>query len=164
MSKLYPLIIHLPLILIFIFYYRRPWLISVVSVLSAYLCCQIPHWVEIISEALFGLKAVDLIFYIAAVFLTFYFLKRYVGASFRQLMEKSVKSCLFLGGVPFFYYLFDYVTTIYTDMLYSGTKWAVQFMPSTIAVFFFVFIILYYVETQKLANSQREREMLDVQF
>jgi sensor histidine kinase regulating citrate/malate metabolism len=79
-------------------------------------------------------------------------------------MEKSLRSCLFLGGVPFFYYLFDYITTIYTDMLYSGTKWAVQFIPSTIAIFFFVFIILYYAETQKLANSQREREMLDMQF
>ena len=39
-SKLYPLIIHLPLIVIFSLYYKRPWLISVVSVLSGYLCCQ----------------------------------------------------------------------------------------------------------------------------
>jgi sensor histidine kinase regulating citrate/malate metabolism len=79
-------------------------------------------------------------------------------------MEKSAKSCVFLGGVPFFYYLFDYVTTIYTDMLYSGTKWAVQFMPSTIAIFYFVFIILYYAETQKQASLQIERDMLDMQF
>lgn len=79
-------------------------------------------------------------------------------------MEISTKSCLFLGGVPLFYYLFDYTTTIYTDVLYRGTKWAVQFMPSTVSVFYFVFVILYCAETQKQATLQRERDMLDTQF
>lgn len=37
-------------------------------------------------------------------------------------------------------------------------------MPSTISVFYFVFVILYYAETQKQANLQRERDMLDAQF
>jgi two-component system sensor histidine kinase AgrC len=163
-SKLYPLIIHLPLIVIFSLYYKRPWLISAVSVLSGYLCCQAPRWVGFLAGASFGSRLADHIFYIAAVFLAYYFLKRYVAGSVRQLMEKSYKSCLFLGGVPLFYYMFDYVTTIYTDMLYSGAEWAVQFMPSTISVFYFVFVILYYAETQKQAILQRERDMLDAQF
>ncbi len=163
-SKLYPLIIHLPLIVIFSLYYKRPWLISTVSVLSGYLCCQAPRWVGFLAGAAFGSSLADHIFYVAAVFLSYYFLKRYVAGSIRQLMEMSAKSCLFLGGVPLFYYLFDYTTTIYTDVLYRGTKWAVQFMPSTISVFYFVFVILYYAETQKQATLQRERDMLDAQF
>ncbi|HKM21478.1 MAG TPA: ATP-binding protein [Lachnospiraceae bacterium] len=163
-SKLYPLIIHLPLIAIFSLYYKRPWSISAVSVLSGYLCCQAPRWVGFLARTAFGSRLADHIFYIAAVFLFYYFLKKYVAGSVRQLMEKSTKSCLFLGGVPLFYYTFDYVTTVYTDMLYSGTEWAVQFMPSTISVFYFVFVILYYAETQKQATLQRERDMLDAQF
>lgn len=163
-SKLYPLIIHLPLIFIFSLYYRRPWPISAVSVLSGYLCCQAPRWIGFLAGASFGSRLADHIFYIAAVFLAYYFLKKYVAASVRQLMEKSCKSCLLLGAVPLFYYLFDYVTTIYTDMLYNGAEWAVQFMPSTISVFYFVFIILYYSETQKQASLQRERDMLEAQF
>ncbi|NCB28586.1 MAG: GHKL domain-containing protein [Clostridia bacterium] len=163
-SKLYPLMIHLPMIVIFSLYYKRPWLISIVSVLSGYLCCQAPRWIGFLAGAAFGSRLADHIFYIAAVFLAYYFLKSYVAGSVRQLMEKSAKSCLFLGGVPLFYYLFDYVTTVYTDMLYQGAKWAVQFIPSTISVFYFVFVILYYAETQKQAALQRERDMLDAQF
>lgn len=163
-SKLYPLIIHLPLIVIFSSYYKRPWLISAVSVLSGYLCCQAPRWFGFLAGAALDSRLADHIFYIASVFLAYYFLKRYVAGSVRQLMEKSTKSCLFLGGVPLFYYLFDYVTAIYTDVLYSGTEWAVQFMPSTISVFYFVFVILYYAETQKQASLQREKDMLDAQF
>jgi len=163
-SKLYPLIIHLPLIVIFTLYYKCPWLISAVSVLSGYLCCQAPRWFGFLAGAALDSRLADHIFYIASVFLAYYFLKRYVAGSVRQLMEKSTKSCLFLGGVPLFYYLFDYVTAIYTDVLYSGTEWAVQFMPSTISVFYFVFVILYYAETQKQASLQREKDMLDAQF
>jgi hypothetical protein len=163
-SKLYPLIIHLPLIFIFTLYYKRPWSISAVSVLSGYLCCQVPRWFGFLAGAMFGEKLADHICYIVFVFLAYYFLKKYVAGSVRQLMEKSNKSCMFLGAVPLFYYLFDYFTTIYTDVLYRGTEWAVQFMPSTISIFYFVFIILYYTETQKQASLQRERDMLDAQF
>ncbi|WP_312699643.1 ATP-binding protein [Sedimentibacter sp.] len=163
-SKLYPLIIHLPLIIIFSLYYKRPWLISAVSVLSGYLCCQAPRWFGFLAGAALGSRIADHIFYMAFVFLAYYFLKRYVAGSVRQLMEKSYKYCLFLGGVPLFYYLFDYITSIYTDILYSGVEWAVQFMPSTISVFYFVFVILYYAEMQKQARFQRERDMLDAQF
>ena len=37
-------------------------------------------------------------------------------------------------------------------------------MPSVISVFYFVFITLYYVEMQKQASLQRERDILDMQF
>jgi len=163
-SRLYPLITHLPLILIFSLYFKRPWLISAVSVLSGYLCCQTPRWVGFLAGAAFGSRLADHLFYIAAVFLFYYLLKRYVAGSVRQLMERSNKSCLLLGGVPLFYYMFDYVTIVYTDVLYKGVKWAVEFMPSTISIFYFVFVILYYAETQKQAKAQRERDMLDIQF
>ena len=163
-SKLYPLIIDLPLIVIFTLYYKRPWLMSAIGVLSGYLCCQAPRWIGFLAGAALDSKIADHLFYIAAVLLFYYFLKRYVTGSVRQLMEASAKARLFLGGVPLFYYLFDYTTTIYTDVLYSGTEWAVQFMPSTISIFYFLFVVLYYAETQKQANLQRERDMLDAQF
>ena len=37
-------------------------------------------------------------------------------------------------------------------------------MPSTVSIFYFVFIIIYYAETQKQANAQRERDMLAAQL
>jgi hypothetical protein len=163
-SKLYPLIIHLPMLLLFSLYFKRPWLTSAASVLSAYLCCQAPRWIGYLAGAAFDSGLADHIFYIAAVFLAYYLLKRYVAGSVRELMENSVKSRVLLGAVPLFYYIFDYVTTIYTDILYSGTKWAVQFMPSTVSVFYFVFIILYYAETQKQSDAQRERDLLTAQL
>lgn len=163
-TKLYPLIIHIPLIIILTLHFKRSWLISTVSVLTAYLCCQAPRWFGFLAGAAFNQSAAEHLIYIGAVILAYYFLKRYVVESIRQLMFRSVQSCLLLAGVPFFYYAFDYFTTIYTKTLYSGTTWAVQFMPSTVSVFYFVFIILYYVETEKQTAYQRERDLLATQI
>jgi two-component system sensor histidine kinase AgrC len=79
-------------------------------------------------------------------------------------MERSVKSCLLFAAMPAFYYLFDHATTVYTDFLYTGQRAAVQFMPFVTAAFYLVFVLLYYVETQKQVVTQRERDMLDTQL
>lgn len=163
-SKLYPIIIHLPMILFLIFYFKRPWLITTISVLSAYLCCQVPRWIGSIGGIVFSSSLGEHISYIAAIFLAYYLFKIYVVDTLRQLMEKSTKSCILLGAVPLFYYLFDYITTIYTDLLYRGVNGAVQFMPSVFSIVYFVFIILYYVEMQKQTRAHRELDMLAAQL
>jgi len=163
-TKLYPAITHLPLVLILVLYYKRGWLISAVSVLFGYLCCQAPRWVGFLMGGVLRSDLADHVFYIAAVFFFYFVLKEYVAESVRQLIGKSRGTCLLLGGVPLFYYIFDYVTTVYTDVLYRGTRWAVQFMPSIVSIFYFVFIILYYAQIQRQSGLERERDMLDAQF
>ncbi len=163
-SKLYPLITHLPLLLFLTIYFKRSWLISSVSVLTAYLCCQVPQWIGIIGGAVFGSNLGEYICYIAAVILAYYLFQKYVAGTIRQLMDKSTKSCILLGAVPLFYYLFDYITTIYTDLLYQGANGAVQFMPSMLSIIYFVFIVIYYLEMQKQVRAHRERDMLAAQL
>ena len=163
-SKLYPLIIHLPMILFLTMYLKRTWSISIVSVLSGYLCCQVPRWIGIIGGGIFRSTLIEHICYIAAVFLAYYLFRKYVADSLRQLMERSTKSCVQLGAVPLFFYLFDYSTTIYTDLLYSGSRGAVEFMPSVLSIVYFVFIILHYIEMQKQVLANRERDMLAAQL
>ena len=163
-SKLYPLIVHLPVILFLCLHFKRPWLISAVSMFSSYLCCQAPRWIGSIAGTIFKSHLAEYIGYIVAIFLAYYFLHKYVAGSVRQLIEKSKKSCIMFGAVPLFYYLFDYATAIYTDELYRGARGAVQFMPSVVSIFYFVFIILYYAETQKQSDAQRERDMLTAQL
>lgn len=143
---------------------KRPWLVSAVSVLTAYLCCQVPRWMGSLLGAVFGSKLAEHISYIAAVLLAYYLFRKYVAGVLLQLMEKSTKTCLQLGVVPLFYYIFDYITTIYTDLLYQGVQGAVQFMPSVLSVAYFVFIVLYYIEMQKQARAQEERDMLAAQL
>ena len=162
--KLYPFIAHLPSVLFLALYYRRPWVISISSVLTAYLCCQIPKWVGSLATVITGNRFADHLGYFVAMCIVFYFLKKYVAESVVQLVERSKRSCLLFGVVPLLYYLFDYATTIYTNLLYSGAREAVQFAPSVICTFYLIFVLLYYNETQKQTEAQRERDIFASQF
>lgn len=162
--KLYPFITHLPTVLFSVLYFKRPWSITISSVLTAYLCCQIPKWIGSVSAAIFGDRFTEHIAYFFAMITVFYLLKKYIADSVIQLMERSLRSCLLFGAVPLLYYLFDYATTVYTEILYTGAREAVQFTPSVICTFYLIFVLLYYNESQKQTIAQRERDMLAAQF
>ncbi|MDR0443103.1 MAG: GHKL domain-containing protein [Treponema sp.] len=101
---------------------------------------------------------------IAGAVLTFIILKKFAVKPVQRMMNRSVKSCLLLGVMPFFYYLFDLISDIYTGFIYSGNRAVVQFKPSFLAVFNLVFILIYHAVTQKQAKLQRDHDMLDMQF
>jgi hypothetical protein len=162
--QLYPFITHLPSVLFLAVYFRRPWSISISSVLTAYLCCQIPRWMGSVASAVFGSQIADHIGYFAAMCVVYYFLKKYIADSVRQLMERSTRSCLLFGAVPLLYYIFDYATTVYTDLLYTGARGAVQFTPSVICTFYLVFVLQYYNESHKQEVAQRERDIFASQL
>ncbi len=162
--QMYPFITHMPIIIFLSLHFKRPWPISISSVLTAYLCCQIPRWIGSLTSAIFGSSLSNHLGYFAAMCVVYYFLKKYVAVSVKQLVERSTRSCLLFGAVPLLYYLFDYVTTIYTDLLYSGSRVAVQFTPSVICTFYLVFVLLYYNESQKQTKAQRERDIFASQF
>jgi hypothetical protein len=158
LTKLYPLLVHLPQICIFSLYYKRPWRISFVSLFSAFLCCQPPLWALHFYNTLFDNRVAESLVYGVAAFLTYYFLKKYAVKPFRQLIEISVKSCLIFGAIPFLYYLFDYGTTTYSDALYSGSKWAVHFVFTAASIFYFAFIAVYHYETKKQESLKYETD------
>jgi hypothetical protein len=162
--KLYPIITHIPSILFISLYYKRPLLISYSSVLTAYLCCQIPKWIGTMTAAIVGKPRADHLGYLVAMLFTYYYIKKYVAESVRQVMGRSKRSCLLFGAIPLMYYLFDYATTVYTQILYTGAREVVQFSPSVICIFYLVFVLLYNNETQKQAKAQRERDMFASQF
>lgn len=162
--KLYPLLSHLPTAVFIVIYLKQSWLISLTVVFTSFLCCQPPRWMGTALGEIFGSVSMDHIGYITAAVLIYYFLQKYAVKSVRHMVERSVSSCLIFGAMPAFYYLFDYAATVYTDFMYSGTRLAAQFMPFITSSFYFVFVLLYYAETQKQASIQRERDMLDNQF
>lgn len=162
--KLYPFITHLPTVLFIVLYFKRPLLISVTGVLTGYLCCQIPKWIGSMSAAIFDNKYADHFAYFISMYFVYYLLRKYVANSAIQLIERSKRACMLFASIPLLYYLFDYVTTIYTNLLYSGAREAVQFSPTLMCTLYLVFIILYYKESQKQIIAQRERDLYASQF
>lgn len=75
--KLYPLLSHLPITVFIVAYLKRPWLISLTSVLASFLCCQPPRWIGTALGEVFDSVSINHVSYIAAAFLTYCFLRKY---------------------------------------------------------------------------------------
>ena len=163
-ERLYPLITHIPLILCLCFFFKRRISVSCVSVFMAYLCCQIPNWVGMFVLYLSDSKLLSESFYMLTVFVSFVLLHIFLVKPAFDAINYSKRSLLFLGILPVLYYIFDYVTTIYTQILYAGIPAVSEFIP-TVTVLFYVFLVsLYHREIKHKYSLELENSVLTKQL
>ena len=148
----YPLIVHFPLVLFLSVHYKYPLISSAVSVFSAYLCCQISNWTGLFALAITGLQWCYYSVRILTTTLTFVLLYRYVFRSTKTIFTKNARELSIIGFLPFVYYVFDYASTKFSTLLYSGNKAVVEFMG-------FAFCIQEYENKQEITQYSNLREM-----
>lgn len=170
-KQLYPLIVHLPLLLAVIFVLKKPVGIALVSVCTAYLCCQLPRFGNIVVASITGSPLAGEIAYTLLIGPIFALLLRLFAPAAHNIMTDSRQSLLLFGSLPIFYYVFDYTTTIYTRLLYEGSRTLVEAIPSMLVVFYVAFLAAYrqqllrrshdHIQSTMLSNllKQAEREL-----
>ena len=151
---LYPLIVHLPLVLTLIFALKKPVSVSMISVLTAYLCCQLPRWGKIAVAAVTRWELAGEIAYTIVIGPLFYLLVRYFVKPAHSAMTYSRRSALLFGSLPAAYYVFDYATTIYSDSLYAGIPALNELIPTALILFYVVFLAAYHRETQERTKAE----------
>lgn len=161
---IYPLVTHLPLILI-LFILTKKFLWSAISVLFAYLCCQLRRWLALlfvyfISDDALVFSVVQLIITVPLLII----LLRFVSPSVQNLIQQPRKLQLQFAVIPAVYYIFDYLTVVYTDILISGNPVVVEFMPFVCCFAYLVFLMHQFSQEQERFRLQRAQEMLEVQI
>lgn len=149
--RFYPLITHLPLtIALCILSKSRLW--PAITVLTAYLFCQIRRWLALCAVAMFAGDA--LMQNVVELLITvplFLFLARFVARPIRSVSRQGVSQQWQFGVVPALYYGFDYATRIYSNMLIDGSQAALEFMPFVCSVGFLLFVLF---------GSKKEKERM----
>lgn len=162
--QLYPLITHLPLILALIFLLKKTPGVAVVSVATAYLCCQLPRWVSLAVESLLHSELVGEILYTLSIVPIFFLLLRYFVRPASSAMTAHRRSLLLFGSLPAAYYLFDYATAVYADFLELDSAVFAEFLPTSLIVFYVAFLTAYHVLSQDRAQAQLQSSMLDAEL
>lgn len=159
-KQLYPLLIHIPLLLTLIFGLKRPVGISLVSICTAYLCCQLPRCCDITITAVTGSPLAGQIVYMIMIAPIFLFLLRYFVPSARDTMAESTKSLFLFGGLPFIYYIFDYATAIYSDLLYSGSEVVAELLPTAVGLLYMAYTTAYYRQLQRQTQVELKSSLV----
>lgn len=164
LRRLFPLVVHLPLVLL-LYGLTKKFLWTVISVLTAYLCCQLRRWLALFVVALLSGDGVmqDLVELIVTVPILLLLL-HFIAPAIRRFSERPVKFQLQFGTIPALYYAFDYATVVYTDFLTSGAPVVVEFMPLVCCVGYLVFVLYYSDAERKRVQMLEVQKSLDMQL
>ena len=94
--------------------------VAVVSVCTAYLCCQLPRWVDLVDHGRYPVAPAGRIGYTLFIGPIFFLLYRFFVRPAYAAVSSSHQSLMLFGSLPVVYYFFDYATVVYSDALYRG--------------------------------------------
>lgn len=163
-SKMYPLIVHLPTVAVLWILTKNP-LWSAISVLCAYLFCEIRRWFALLAVLLLhGGEQTQNIAELAITTPLFLFLIFFASPAIQQIMNYPIRTQIRFGLIPAIYYIFDYLTRIYTDLLAGGSPVVLEFMPFVCCVAYLMFLLYNFAEERKREQLRQIQNNLDFQL
>lgn len=160
----YPILTHIPFVIILcILSMELLW--PLISVLTAYLCCQIRRWLALLVVSIFsgGTLMQDIVELIITLPLLFILL-RFVAPSVRSISHyTTLEKCRF-GLVPLLYYGYDYLTIFYTDLLSEGNLAAAEFMPFVCSAAYLIFVLRITKNERIRVQLEQTQEILNLQM
>lgn len=160
--KLYPLIAHLPLLLLLCLYCRRRFVTALAALCAAYLCCQPAKWAGALCAWLTQSHAAEQAVQTAVLLIVGFVALVYLSPSLAQIFQKDSRSVWIFGSVPMVYYLFDYAMGIYTDLWTANPPAVAEFLPFVLCLAFLFFCFLYYKEYEQKADAERKEQLVRI--
>lgn len=159
--KLYPFLIHLPLMLLIWLRFHRRLPIAVIAVFSAYLMCTPRKWFGTFAAFFFGgdpvvASTVSSIMTIPLLYIVI----KYVSPYIIRLKNESRTTLLLFFTLPLIYYILEYTFTVYTDLLYTGGAVVIDFVDSFLVVSFFILSMLLLKFSSEKSRAERENILL----
>lgn len=158
--QIYPLIVHLPLVLVLRFVYSRHFPTALAATASAYLCCQPAKWFGLVVSAMTGLPWLELLGRILVLVLTAVVTLGWFAPAVSHIYSQNRKASWVFGITPMVYYVFDYIMGIYTDLWASNIQVAVEFLPLFLCLGHLTFCRVYHSEYQRKADAEQKEQLL----
>ena len=163
-DQLYPLLVHVPLLLVLVLYYKFRILPSLISIFTAYLCCQCSNWMGLLALSVTGEEWCYYACRIVVTLVVFWVLCRYVCQTTAMLFAKTDRELLIIGSLPLVYYIFDYATTKFSSLLYTGNRAVPEFLGFAICLAYLFFLLIYFREYEMKSKAEQYNELIRMQL
>lgn len=160
--ELYPISTHLPLFLLLWLVYRKRPVTAGAAVLTAYLFCQPVKWCGVLANTLTGSSTIELVVRSCLLPVVALVTLQFAAPYFAKVYNKDTRSICLFGMMPAVYYLFDYVTMIYTDLWMQNNRIVAEFLPCFLGVMYMIFCILYCKESEEKTIAEHKAEITKI--
>lgn len=161
--QLYPLITHLPIVLVFILLMKIRWNLAITSVVISYSFCQLPRWAGLVIEAFGLMPAAQLVLHLAVSQGILLLLSRYCLGTIHNLLVSFHRPLRSIGALPVIYYLYEYFM-IYAGQRFIHVQALNEFLPTGFVLFFILFVIAYQREMEKRTLAERQNAALGMEL
>ena len=159
----YPFLIHIPLILILRFFFKKNIYISTIAVLSAYLMCTPRKWTGTLVSSFFDYDpTVSSVTTIIVTIPLLFLIIKYISPYVVKLKYESLSMQLLFLVLPLVYYVLEYTFTVYTNLLYTGGAVIIDFFDSFIVLLYIILSCLILDLSNKRNSAEGENLLLSV--
>lgn len=162
--RFYPLVVHVPLVALLAWFFHGNVFGSVVAVFTAYLCCQIGKWVGIVVTLAGAPGPIPDLARIVATTISGILLVRYAAEGFSLVLNRRTRDVLVFGTIPTAFYLFDYASTVYTNLLFSGSVVVMESLAFVLCATYLVFVLMYFREVEDRSNAEQLSRLMEIRL
>ena len=101
---------------------------------------------------------------IVVTLVVFWVLCRYVCQTTAMLLTKTNRELLLIGSLPLVYYIFDYATTKFSSLLYTGNRAVPEFLGFAICLSYLIFLLVYFREYEMKSKAEQYNELIRMQM
>lgn len=159
---IYPLITHLPLVLLFTLGYKKRLSSSLAAVLTAYLLCQPANWCGLVIEQVIGSEALDIAIQCLVLAAVAAVTIKYLAPYLSEIFNKETRDICIFASMPAVYYVFDYGTGIYSDLWTENNRIASEFLALFLGIAFVVFCVVYQREYEEKVDVERRNQIISI--
>lgn len=163
-DQIYPLIVHAPLLFVLVLHYKFRILPSLISIFTAYLCCQCSNWMGLFALFVTGQ---EWCYYVCRILVTIGVFCHFVQVC---LSDDSNAVCQDRQGTSYYrksamvYYIFDYATTKFSSLLYTGNKAVPEFLGFAMCLTYLLFLLVYFREYEMKNKAEQYNELIRMQL
>lgn len=156
----YPLITHLPIMLLLTLYFKARWDTTLASMVITYAMCQILRWIGLVINAFDLYPLVGFILHISFCHLVFLFFDHYCIPSMHSIVTGSANLIRWFASLPSLYYVYEYFM-ILTQQKYACITAFNELLPTAMVFFYILFVINSRKEMHKRKQAEHQAEILE---
>ncbi|NCA93175.1 GHKL domain-containing protein [bacterium] len=164
-EKSYPIIIHLPLILLFRWIYKKRLIAIFFVLLNAYALTTPRKWIGDVVASFFDYDlSLSIIVQIISSPILLLITYRYLRPFVIRILEYKGKHIFLLSIMPGIYYLVTYASTVYTKELYRSDILLPGLLGIGFNLCFYIFMAAYFDEMTKSFDARTQQTVLQMQI
>lgn len=150
---LYPVLAHLPVLLMLHLLMKIRWNASMVAVAISYSMCQLLRWVGLLVDAVADRSAGAALVHIALCQLLLLLLNRYCLDPIHDVIANTSHVISEFGIMPLAYYIYEYVI-MYVGKRYLDVLVLSELLPTMLVLFFIIFVLAFRREAEKRRRAE----------